>query len=187
MSEQTGTNSGWSYTEAASPSSGRSSGSSYSSTVSVSETSVPLLRAEEVLQLDARQAVLVSAGTPPVMIDILQHGDIAPSSDRSAVSRYYRSYVRRLWFYASSGFFLAPVVACIALGCFALGVQQLDKQEEASRRQEGMQREPAARTPVRQGIHRRTPNRTRRRLRQAETLHRSPTIAGTQTAMPVTI
>src|SRR5579872_1780234 len=68
---QQGTNSGWSHSDGRQGSNSRSGGSSQSVSTTVSETGVLAVRPEEILQLNDNEALFISAGTPPVRLNIL--------------------------------------------------------------------------------------------------------------------
>jgi type IV secretion system protein VirD4 len=122
---QNGTNGGWSNTQAAHPSASRSGGWSQSNNRTVSETGVPVIRPEEILQLSDREAIFVSAGIPPVRLNILGTDDLRRCADARAAKRQQKFYLRRVRFHAALMMlgFVAPCTAA-GIGLIAEGMDQ---------------------------------------------------------------
>jgi hypothetical protein len=93
---QEGHNTGWSNSQGSQTSRGCSGGTSAGSTVSISETGVLAIRPEEILQLREREAIFVSAGTPPIKVNVIQAAEARGFGDVSAVRRQQQRYLFRV-------------------------------------------------------------------------------------------
>ncbi len=92
---QQGTNSGWSNSKGSQASNSRSGGWSESTSTTVSETGVSLIRPEEILQLREREALFVSAGGPPIKLNILDADDVRRCGDGTMMA-CQRTYLHRV-------------------------------------------------------------------------------------------
>jgi len=95
-SEQWSRNGGWSNSTGSSYSSGRSGGWSESTSTTFAETGVPVIRPEQVLQMQYDEAIMAAPGIPPVRVKILNRDDVQRCADEGAVGRYQRKYLRRV-------------------------------------------------------------------------------------------
>jgi type IV secretion system protein VirD4 len=113
-SSQDGTNGGWSNSQGTHPSQGRSGGWSDSNGRTISETGVPLIRPEEILQMAGHEAIFMSAGTPPVKVNILGADDVRRCAGVAGVAGQ-ASYLWRVRLHA------AVILLCVALPGFFVG------------------------------------------------------------------
>jgi len=93
---QSGTNSGWSNSHGSQMSQGQSGGSSENSSRTVSETGVLAMRPEEILQMGEQEAILLTAGTPAVKVNIIRAEDALNCGATDAVGRSESVYLFRV-------------------------------------------------------------------------------------------
>jgi type IV secretion system protein VirD4 len=89
---QDGTNGGWSNSQGNHSSQGRSGGWSESASATISETGVPLIRPDEVLQLGKNEAICLIAGNPPIRLNILDAADVQECANPEAHNGYQKKY-----------------------------------------------------------------------------------------------
>lgn len=125
MSWQDGTNGGWSNSQGTQPSVSNSGGWSESTSRTFNETGVALIRPEEILQLRQREAILVSAGMPPVKLNILGAADVEKCRNGNVQNADERDYLRRVRWEAAKRLLIAGPLSLV-FG-FALVVTGLDE------------------------------------------------------------
>lgn len=110
---QHGTNTGWSHSQGSQSSQGRSGGTNESSTATYNETGVPAIRPEEILQLREREAIFVSAGTPPVKVNVISAHEAHDFKDVTTTRQHQKRYLFRIRCCAAV---LLPVAASSVVG-----------------------------------------------------------------------
>lgn len=121
---QDGTNTGWSHSQGGQVNQGTSGGTNASSTTSISETGVLAIRPEEILQLGEREAIFVSAGTPPIKVNVIQAAEARDFADISHTRRYQKRYLFRVRCSAAVLLLAAPLWAAASLCLVAAGAMQ---------------------------------------------------------------
>ncbi|MBS0263099.1 MAG: type IV secretory system conjugative DNA transfer family protein [Planctomycetes bacterium] len=114
-SRQETSNGGWSNSTGVQSNQSRSGGWSGGTTDTVSETGVPVIRPEQVLQLHSNEAILLAAGNRPVRVNILDAIDVQRCADSNAASRYEKLYLYRVRCMALLFCLIGP--ASVLLGC----------------------------------------------------------------------
>ena len=151
---QEGTNSGWSNSQGNQISHGRSGGTNAGSTTSVSETGVLAIRPEEIIQLREREAIFTSAGTPPIMVNVIQAAEARGFGDVSDTRQQQQRYLFRIRCHAAAlllgvvPFWTAAAMTVFVTGGVqrsrpAVGVQQqVEQMERFHRTQQSRQYRP---------------------------------------------
>jgi hypothetical protein len=118
---QEGSNSGWS--QSGNPSNNSwSGGENQGSTTTISETGVLAIRPEEILQLREREAIFVSAGTPPIIVNIIQASEARRLGGSQGAGRYDQYYLTRVrWNAALLLLVLVPVFIAMAFCLLSTG------------------------------------------------------------------